>query len=977
MYLKNLLKISCLVFICFFTNTVIAQNKTITGNVNDSNDGSPIIGALVTTVPASSVETRTDVNGNFQIAVPAATVELSFSYLGYKKVTLSIKSTTVLKVKLETFSACNLSSVVEVGFGRQLASNVTGSVAYLGTDDFNKGIIATPDQLFQGRVAGVQVTPSSGEPGASSVIDIRGASSIGAGSSPLYVIDGVPIENGGTLGSALNGALGTSTPRNPLEFLNPADIENISILKDAASAAIYGIRGANGVILITTKKGVKGQGIQFSASTSISTPAKKYDLLNASQFLSTIKALGVNPSEINQGANTDWQDQIFRTAVSQNYTLGFGGAKDGFVYRASGSYDNQNGIIKTSGLQRLTGRFNASQTLFGNRLKLDLTFLASNVKNAYAPTTDNAGYQGNLIGATIIANPTYPIYNPDGSYYFDGYNRNPVAMLNLIDDQDNVNRYLTNFSATVKIAKNLSYKGTISNDNSSAKRSTWYDPKLQGYNANDYARGLYIYDISGNGRGVIQNIQLSSINTEHSLNYDVKFNDNSAFSVLAGYAYQRTNNDQWNRIGYGTQTPNVLVKDINSFTRQTPVYGDSTQTKLQSFFGRVNYLYDDKYLLTANVRNDNSSIFSSNNSNALFYGLAGKWKIMNEDFIPKGLFDDLSLRLNYGKTGNQQVPPGVVYSNLKWETATQYGGGLDFAILKGKVSGTIDYFNKSVADLIVNREVPPPSISPYALVNLPAQVVNKGVELSLNFEVVNNYQFRWNIAYNMTFINNQVENFGSRNINTGSIQGQGISGAYAQVIANNQPLYTFNLPVFTGYDGNGFGTYGGDGITDSKLLGSALPTFTAGLANNFRYGNFSLSIFFNRSAGFYVYNNTANAYFYKGNLASGHNVTNPVAASNENVLNSGSQSTRFLEKGDFTRLSNASIGYNFILHNSKTIKSVKLGISGQNLLLFTNYSGLDPEVNTNETVNYVPSRGIDYTGYPKARSFTFNINAGF
>ena len=416
MYFNHLLKISSLALICFFTITTFAQNKTITGNVNDSNDGSPIAGVLVTTVPASSVETYTDVKGNFQIAVPAVTVGLTFSYLGYKNITLSIKSASVLKAKLKTYSGCDLCNIVEVGYGRQLASNVTGSVAYLGTDDFNKGIIATPEQLFQGRIAGVQVTPSSGEPGSSSVIDIRGTSSISAGSSPLYVIDGVPFENAGTLGSALNESIGTSTPRNPLEFLNPADIENISILKDAASTAIYGIRGANGVILITTKKGAKGQGLQFSANTSVSTPAKKFDLLNASQFKSAIAATGINSSQLNQGANTNWQDQIFSTAVSQNYDLGFGGAKDGFIYRASGSYDDENGIIKNSGLKRITGRLNASQSLFGDRLKLGLTFLASNVQNAYATTSDNDGNQGGLIGAAISTNPTYPIYGSNGLY---------------------------------------------------------------------------------------------------------------------------------------------------------------------------------------------------------------------------------------------------------------------------------------------------------------------------------------------------------------------------------------------------------------------------------------------------------------------------------------------------------------------------------------------------------------------------------
>jgi TonB-linked SusC/RagA family outer membrane protein len=992
--MKHLSKICFLMLLCFSAATAMAQNKVITGKVTDKKDNSALPGVTVTAIPANGGGVATGADGTFRISVPSSTTTLQFTEISYGKLIVNIAGRSEINVQLESTNQ-SLNEVVVIGYGSQRIKDATGSVASLNTKDFNKGLISTPEQLLQGRIAGVQVTPSSGEPGGSSTINIRGSSSIRSGNDPLYVVDGVPLDNGGTSASGGSGAvLGSSTARNPLEFINPADIENISVLKDASSAAIYGSRGANGVIIITTKKGTKGQGIQFSSNTTIGTVAKRYNLLDAPQFVTAVASTGADATAINKGANTNWQDQIFRTAVSQNNTLGFGGAKDNFTYRASGSYDNENGIIKKSGLQRLTARINASQTFFNDRLKFDLTFLASNVKNTYAPIADNSGFQGSLIGAAISANPTYPIYNPDGTYYFDGSNRNPVAMLNLIDDKDNINRYLGNISATLKITKNLTYKGTFGNDDSKGKRSTFYDPRLMGYNDGDGVRGQGIDNIPGSGRGQIQNVEQISRITEHTLTYDVKFHDNSSLNVLAGYSYQLSKYNNYNQLGWGTTTPNVLVKNINDFKHYLPIYGDTTRSELQSFYGRLNYSFKDRYLLTATVRSDGSSKFGANNKYATFPALALKWKIINESFAPKSIFDDLSLRLNYGLTGNQELPAYASLAitqynfdgstntitnanpNLKWETTTQYGAGLDFAIKDSRITGTIDYFHKSTKDLLFLQDYAQPAANSHRWVNLPGNIVNKGLEVGLNFEAIKGKKFNWDIAYNMTFLKNRVENFGNANVNTGGINGQGLSGAYSQVITNNYPLYTFKLPVFFDFDNSGFGLYP-YGIDAAKLQGSALPTFTASLTNSFTYGRFSLSFFFNGATGFYVYNNTANAYFYRGNLVSAHNVTPQVAASNENVLNSGQLSTRFLEKGDFLRLQNASFGYTFDMHQSKFIKSLRFGISGQNLILITNYSGLDPEINTNKALNNVPSRGIDYASYPKARTFTFSLNAGF
>ncbi|MCO5946405.1 SusC/RagA family TonB-linked outer membrane protein [Mucilaginibacter sp. RT5R15] len=969
----------------------MAQNKVITGKVTDSKDGTTLIGVAVKVGPTGGG--LTDTNGDYSVSVPAGVTSLVFSYTGYSPQTVAINGRSVINVKLSADTR-TLNEVVVVGYGTQRVKDATGSVASLGSRDFNKGLIATPDQLLAGRIAGVTVTPSSGEPGSGASINIRGTGSIRAGNDPLYVIDGVPISNDSYSGSSPTMVAGSSSPRNPLEFINPADIENISILKDASASAIYGSRGANGVVLITTRKGRKGQGIQFSENTTFASTASRYKLLDGPTFLKAVAATGANADAINKGANVNYQDQIFRSSVSQNATLGFGGAKDKFTYRASFSYDDQQGVVKTSGLKRLTGRINASQYLFKDVVKLDLNYLQSNVKDQFAPITNNAGFTGSLIGATLGLNPTYPIKNADGTYFFDGTALNPVAMLNLTDDRDNVNRSLANIAATIKITKDLSYRGTFGNDYALSKRTTFYDPLIPGYTSGGNIRGQSTPSISGIGQASLQQVKLTNQIVEHTLTYDRKWSDNSQLTVLGGYSYQVFKNFGFNDVRFQTSTPNVLVKNLNDFKTRFPIFGDSTKSELQSYYGRIFYSYKDKYLVTATVRTDGSSKFGVNHKYATFPALAVKWKIMNEDFAPKGIFDDLGLRLNYGKTGNQEFPAyqslsvfqsqlgggsNQLYApnpDLKWETTTQYGAGIDFAILKGRVTGTVDYFNKSTKDLLFLNVFAQPAPAPSQWINLPGNVINKGLEFGLNISAVQGPKFNWDINYNMTFLKNTVENFASRVVITGAISGQGLSGAYSQVIQNGYPLFTFKVSQYDGLDEQGFAKYP-NGIDGQTLQGSALPKFTASLTNNFSYGPWSLSVFVNAVTGFYVYDNTANAYFYRGSLLTGHNVTSDVAFTNENVLNSGQVSTRWLEKGDFVRISNATLGYTVALKNGKAIKSLRFVLSGQNLALFTAYKGLDPEINVNKDINSVPSRGIDYTGYPKARTITFGINAGF
>jgi iron complex outermembrane receptor protein len=1009
MQLKRLLNVCFFAVMLFIVAPAMAQNKIITGKVTDKKDGSPLIGVSVITQLGAPGGAITNVDGAYRISVPEGTKSLIFTYVGYNNLTVSISGTTV-NASMESISKA-LNEVVVIGYGTQRVKDATGSVASLSTKDFNKGVIATPEQLLQGRIAGVQVTPSSGEPGAGATINIRGASSIRSNNNPLYVVDGVPLDNGGTAGGFDSGA-GASSARNPLAFINPADIENISILKDASAAAIYGSRGANGVILITTRKGRKGQGIQFSANTSSSRAAKRYDLLGRDQFLAAVTAVGADAAAVDYKGNTDWQKQIYRTAISQNYSLGFGGASNTGSYRASFGYDDQKGIVRNTSLKRLSARINASQSFFGDRLKLDLQSLYSNVKDQFAPITNNAGFNGSLIGAALQLNPTAPVFDDQGRYFnLNGYDdagfpkgnsfRNPVSLLNQLDDRDNINRYLNNLTATVRLFQGLSYKGNFGADISRGLRKTFYDPKIIGFTDATNIRDFNVPAATINGRAIYQNTELTNYTTEHTLNYEKKWQNNSSITALLGYSYQEFKHYDRANIAWGTSVPGVLKKDFNDFKNHLayPVGNinglDSSSYKLQSYFARINYSYKDRYIITGTIRRDGSSRFGTNNKYANFPAGAIKWRISSEEWAPKGVFQDLSLRLNYGQTGNQEYPSyaslalrqlnyfgtanppqNAANPDLKWETQTAYGAGIDFSILDGRLTGTIDYFNKSQKNLLFFQDIAQPAATPRIWVNLPGNVRNKGVEFGLNFQAVQGKTFTWDIAYNMTFLKNRIENFGNRNVITGNIDGQGLSGAYAQVFANGYPLYTFNVPNYAGLDANGFGIYP-QGIDVSTIQGSPIPTFTAGLTNSFTYKGFSLSFFLTGATGFYIYNNTANAFFYKGNLVSGRNVTKDVAASKENPLNSGEVSTRFLEKGDFLRLSNAVVGYTFPLKNSGPIKTLRVSLTGQNLFLITGYSGLDPEINTNKERNGVPSRGIDYTAYPNARTFTLGLNASF
>eukprot|EP00388_Colpodella_angusta_P024714 GDKJ01065089.1.p1 GENE.GDKJ01065089.1~~GDKJ01065089.1.p1 ORF type:complete len:1012 (+),score=137.94 GDKJ01065089.1:1109-4144(+) len=992
---NSLIKVVMMAVTMFVSMSMNAQDRTVTGKVTESGDASGLPGVSVA-VKGTNRGTQTDVNGTYKISVPS-NATLIFSFVGFTKQEIAVGSSTEVNVKLVSETKA-LDEVVVVGYGTTTKKDATGGVVALTAKDFNKGVIASPEQLLQGRAAGVQMTPNSGEPGAGINIRIRGTTSIRSGNGPLYVVDGIPLDGSSTTDGADGSAgFGNVAAKNPLNFINPNDIENISVLKDASAAAIYGSRGANGVVLITTKKGKSGQSsLNFSANTSISSNYKNYDVMSAADFLKNATAAGLDVSNklINAGANTDWQKEVYRTAVTQNYNLSYGGGNDKTNYFFSLGYNDQQGTVKGTAMNKLTARINATHKLFDDKVVLAVAMTTSQIKDKGAATGGDIGFEGNVISRAIQTNPTYPILATDGSYFTNGTPafRNPVSLLNQVSIGANSARTLMNFSATWNILSNLSYKANFGLDNSDAVSRTAVQPGTPGFANN----------IPGNqGYARIANRYITTTTIEHTLNYKTVLGK-SKLDALAGFSYQKFEN-QSNFIqaiyfvapqGFDL-TNNINFVD-NSGTNKAFSGGSAKgQSDLQSYFARANYSYNDKYLLTATLRVDGSSKFGLNNKYGYFPSFGAAWRLSNESFIPKEVFSDLKLRTGYGITGNQEFPTNtslatyapnsssgglskenVPNPDIKWETTTAYGVGIDFALLKGRLSGTVDYFNKSTNNLLFPFAAPQPDVATTRWSNIPADIRNKGVEFSLNYQILAGKKLDWDISVNTTFLKNEVARLDVATIQTGNLFGQGLSGAFIQPITQGYPLYGFFLNDFKGYDASGNTILS----AEKSYKGSPFPTNTWGLTNNFTYGAWNASIFINGQSGGYVYNNTANAVLNRGSLKQGNNVTYQTISSTTGQAYGDAPvpSTFYLEKSDFVRISNLSIGYNVSLPANSFAKSLNLSLTGQNLLLISNYTGLDPEItNPAASRNGVPSLGIDYISYPKARTFTIGVSANF
>lgn len=974
------------------TFSVLAQDITVSGKVSDKK-GEGLPGVTVQ-LKGTSKGASTDLDGNYKIAGVPGNGTLVYSFVGMTPQEAAIGGRTTINITLSD-DVTALEEIVVVGYGTVKKKDATGAVSAIGTKDFQKGIVTSPEQLMQGRVAGVQISQSNGEPGGGINVRIRGTSSVFGGNNPLFVIDGVPLSGENTSSGNDASGVGRQPAKNPLNFLNPDDIASIDILKDASATAIYGSRGAQGVVLITTKRG-KGKGtLDYGYSLGISNITKKYDLLNAAEY----KAAGGQ----DRGGNTDWQDELFRTGYTNQHNLSYGGGDATGNYRFSLGYLNQQGIILNSSIKRYSVGFSGLKKFIGDRLTIGSSInLASTTDNG-VPISENVGFNGDLLGSILKSNPTLPIYTTvDGKQVLNQPGQtepNPLGFIQLTKDYTNSLRALGNINAELEIVKGLKFKTVLGFDRSFSSRKM------------ATSRDLIIEANANIGRAYVRDIEINNQLWENYFTYDKEFGS-VTLNALAGYSYQSF--DFYNKnvaaANFRTSNLDLMINNLasaNSGNEGGSVVQNSASEKdeLQSYFGRINLGISSKYLLTATLRADGSTRFGGNNKYGYFPSFAAKWRLIEEDFIPKNVFSDLGLRVGYGVTGNQSIPHNLYdrrdrygnwninsgadnveggglnaiafnNPNLKWESTSAFNIGLDFAILKNRIGGSVEFYEKHTKDLLFNVVSAQPAPTPFTWKNLDTDIQNRGVELSLNASVIDKKDFSWEVLFNISHNKNLVKNLDGF-YDTGEINGQGLSGAFAQRLAQGQPLFAFFLREFGGYDAEGNSIYPKGDLQQFLDGKGPLPTVTGGLTNNFKYKNFDLSLFFNGVFGNYLYSNTANAFFTAGSLANGRNVTRNVVGNGEGALNAPDVSTRFLEKGDFVRLQNLTLGYRAPIKNTKVFSGIRLFVTGQNLLTFTKYSGQDPEVSTNKSLNGIPSFGIDYTAYPRAKTWTIGANFAF
>ncbi len=954
-----------------FVTTVSAQEISVSGKVVDKDSREALPGVSIA-VQGTTMGTVTNMDGAYTLSVPTGST-LVYSYIGYSNHQEVVTAGGVINVEL-TINTLDLDQVIVIGYGSVKKKDATGSVSTVKTEDFNRGVTTSPSDLIQGRVSGLMVTNSSGDPGASSTIRIRGNSSVRAGNEPLFVVDGVPLSGGSTSAGTELPSMGGSDARSPLNFINPNDIASIDVLKDASATAIYGSRGANGVIIITTKKGTRGETkVTYNGSFSTASIANTIPLYNASEFA------GIAPNQ-DQGGNADAMDAILRTSFSNNQNVAFSGGTEALSYRLSLSSQNQEGIVKNSGLKKYTSNLNVSHDFFDNRLTVDVNMITSSINDSFAPVSNNAGYEGDIISSALNWNPTRNFLKTDGSYdQFSNENSNPLALLDYIDDSAQTLRVLSNFSVSLKITSDLVYKLNFGLDRTVSTRNTEVSSKLNRQ------------DILDRGYAGVTDLNTQSQLIEHTLNYNKIFNENMRFDALLGYSYQTFDRDgkaisgrdfEYSDVSYINQ-----LQSISQDTRNVSSYMDPT-TELQSFFGRVNMSMYDKILVTATMRADGSSKFGTNNKYGYFPSVALGYRISEEDFIPD-TFDDLKIRLGWGQTGNQEFPSGASqeqYSitrdgltrtqfdnpDLRWETSTTYNVGIDFALLDNKLSGSVEYFNKATQDLLFNAEAALPGPSgTRRWTNLDANVKNTGVEISLNATIVDQNDWRFELGGNVSFIKNILEDFAGV-VETGGLHGQGMSGTTVQRFVSGQPLNVFYTLEFLGLDADGLGMYS----PAKGYYGDPNPKTIIGANARLSYKSWDLNANLNGAYGHNVYNNTGTSVLVASNPSKGRNTSPEYSLPGENVSNAIKGSTRYLEKGDYLRLNNLTLGYT-VQNAPIFFETMRFTLTGQNLFVITKFTGFDPEVNVNKAVDGVPSYGIEYTPYPTARTFTFGLNVSF
>jgi iron complex outermembrane receptor protein len=983
-----------------------AQQKQIRGTVKDAK-GSPV--SLVTvSLKGTRVSTTTTDDGSFSISAKDGDV-LVFSAVSFETTEVRVSSSESYSVVL-TASSVTLSDVVVVGYGKSSRKNLSSSVTTLKPGDLNRGAIGDVGQLLQGKVAGLNIT-SSGDPNRPAAVILRGASTVNSPGAPFYVIDGVP------------GA--------DIAIVAPDDIVSIDVLKDAAATAIYGNRAASGVIIVTTRRGKKGQAVAtYNGYVGIEKVSSKLDLMDAAQLRSyvTANSAAFSPND-DKGATTDWMEAIQRSqAISHNHNLSLSGGNEKSTYSASLNYFDKEGILNRSHLRRIIGRLSLEQYALNDKVKFGLTVSNANSNANYVPL------QNIVLLQAAKHLPISPVMNTDGTY-FENLNTtgyfNPVAIVDNAKDDTKYNTLTGNFTTEVKLPFDLTYNLNLSYQNITSLHGEYYGsyygkyPTSNFYNNPDPGIGIahtLIGSLFGvNGSAFRNSFQNNFKSAESYLTWNRKFGNHS-FTAVVGYSWQETTygeglsvsstNFPSDNLGY----TNLVLGNPYAITSYRINLGNDLsygQIRLISDFGRLNYNYKDRYLLQASIRRDGSSVFGANNAWGYFPSVGAAWRVSSESFMQnQDIFNDLKLRFSYGVTGNSggigaytskliYGITGTYYNNgvqdnaygpiqgsnpdLQWEEVATTNVGVDFTIMKNKISGSLDWYNKNTTNMLFNYRVSASLVPGGNIWANGGSINNKGLELSLNATPVSNKMFSWNTTLNLATNKNEITSLQGPYANGDSIrysdpEGPGQTGATLQLLKVGRPIGQFFSLRYAGKDQTGVSTfYKKDGTTtttpligtDYFYLGNAQPKLLLGWSNSFHYGQWDLNVFLRGVFGNKIFNATRADLSYV-TAASQNNIL--VSANNDKITDNRNSfySDRYLESGNYVRLDNATLSYTFT-NLTKGISNLRIYTTANNLFTITKYSGIDPEINQGGA-----SPGIDYNNfYPKTRTIMFGVNLTF
>jgi len=966
-----------------FCNSSFSQQK-IYGVVRDK-DSAALAGVSITV--KNSNQTTTSANdGSFSILARHGD-ELIFSYSGAQKKSIIVGNATFIDVTM-SFIVSSMNEVVVIGYGTAKKKDLTGSVGSVSARDFNKGIFSSPDQLIQGKVAGVQISGDNGQPGGASTIKIRGSSALSGTGQPLYVVDGVPLD-GRTLASANNGIKGGSvqTGVSPLNFINPDDIATIDVLKDASATAIYGSRAAYGVVIINTKKAHTGQPkLNVSVATGLAEVLKKIKVLNASQFRDAIKYYGADTlgGQLDKGGDFDAFDAILQNAVQQTYTIGVGGGNETAKYRLSSNYLNQDGIVRNTNFKKfgvdITSNF---KFLESKKLGLDININSSQYVQEVPVPEFGAITQ---VVPALRWNPTDTLRNENGSLKPGTRdNPNPLELNEQLKSNFKVTTILASIIPSYKFANWLEYKLLLSvNYSSGTTRSSAH----QDLNP---ARVFW-------GSASITNSQLTTYQLTQTLNFNKKISGDLNLDAVAGFEYMDFTMKGSSMTGtgaegggfgnYGLDYTNYIQYSAPG-TRTISSFIDPV-TQLQSFFGRAIFDYKNRYLLTGTFRADGSTKFGENNKYGYFPSFAAAWNVSKEHFFKSHFVNLLKIRAGWGKTGNQEFPSGAAqaeYSffdgasirqvnnpnpNLKWQSDKQFNIGVDFSLADNRISGTIDYFNKTTTDLLFpSRPIQPaPPSSVVRWINLDGEIINKGLEVLLNTVIIRKDKITWDLNVNATFLKNNVSGI-SAPVYTGYA-----GGTTVQIIQNGLPMQTFYTRKFLGLDkASGLSVYEDNGAT-YYYVGNPNPNTLLGLSSTLRYSKLSITANMYGAFGQDMYNVTLMNWLNVSGIKGGANIALSVYEEpvKENLANPVTPSSRYIMNGSYFKMANLTIAYD-LGNVVKVFKGTNIYITARNLFMITKYPGLDPETNSiTSGPNDVPSLGLDYPHYPSQRTFIFGIN---